>query len=457
MTIEKTILSNLLYNEEFVRKALPFIKNEYFRDNSEKALFQTIKGFIDKYNSLPTKEAIAIDLQNRTDLNETLFKECNEIVDVLKRDEKTSIEWLIEHTEKFCQDQALFNAISKSIQLINDEKGSISKGTIPQLLSDALSVSFDSSIGHDLIEDWERRFELYQTKENKVPFDIEYFNKITKGGISNKTLSICLAGTGVGKSLFMCHCAAANVLDGRNVLYITLEMAEEKIAERIDANLLGVAIDELAILPKEVYEKKVKRLKDKTVGKLIIKEYPTSTAGSSNFRYLLNELKLKKNFIPDIIYIDYLNICISSRIKSGANVNSYQYIKSIAEELRGLAVENNVPIVSATQTNRTGFTNSDVGLEDTSESFGLPATADFMFAIISNDQLAALNQFLVKQLKNRYSDPNIHRKFVIGVDRTKMKLYNTEQTAQDDIIDETKSVVKKANQKFGKDVFQDFT
>lgn len=458
MAIEKTILSNLVFNENFVRKALPFIKNEYFRDNSEKTLFQVIRGYIDKYNVSPSIEALVIDLENRTDLNETQFKECNEIIGTLKSDENTSIDWLLEHTEKFCQDQALFNAISKSIQLINDEKGSISKGSIPQLLSDALSVSFDTNIGHDLIEDWERRYELYQTKENKVPFDLEYFNKITKGGISNKTLSICLAGTGVGKSLFMCHCAAGNVMNGKNVLYITLEMAEEKIAERIDANLLGVAIDELAILPKDVYEKKVKRLKEKTVGKLIIKEYPTSTAGSSNFRYLLNELKLKKNFIPDIIYIDYLNICISSRIKSGANVNSYTYIKSIAEELRGLAVEYNVPIVSATQTNRTGYTNSDVGLEDTSESFGLPATADFMFAIISNDQLASLNQFLVKQLKNRYSDPNMHRKFIIGVDRSKMRLYNTEQTAQDDIIDEVKvASVKKPSSKFGKDVFQDFS
>jgi replicative DNA helicase len=458
MAIEKTILSNLIFNEDFVRKALPFIKSEYFRESSDRATFTTIKGYVDKYNVPPSKEALLIDLENRTDLNETQFKECNEIIRQLKRDEQTSIEWLIEHTEKFCQDQALFNAVSKSIQLINDEKGSISKGSIPQLLSDALAVSFDTSIGHDLIEDWEKRFEIYQTKENKVPFNLEYFNLITKGGISNKTLSICLSGTGVGKSLFMCHCAAANITDGRNVLYITLEMAEEKIAERIDANLLGVPIDELAVLPKDVYEKKIMRLKEKTVGKLIIKEYPTSSAGSSNFRYLLNELKLKKNFIPDIIYIDYLNICTSSRLKVSSNVNSYTYIKAIAEELRGLAVEYNVPIVSATQTNRTGYTNSDVGLEDTSESFGLPATADFMFAIISNDQLAALNQFLVKQLKNRYSDPNMYKKFVIGVDRTRMRLYNTEQSAQNDIIDESKTVTTSpVKKKFNKDVFQNFT
>jgi len=456
MTIEKTILSNLLFNEEYTRKVLPFLKAEYFRDTSQRLVFKLIDAYTIKYNTVPSKEALRIDLQNKTDISESQFKESNEIINALEIDTKTSLPWLVEHSEKFCQDQALFNAISKSIQLINgDEKVNISKGSIPELLSDALSVSFDTNVGHDLVDDWEKRYDLYHTKENKIPFNLDYFNKITKGGLSNKTLNICLAGTGVGKSMFMCHCAAGNLLDGLNVLYITLEMAEERIAERIDANLLNVAIDELSVLPKDTYEKKITRIKEKTVGRLIIKEYPTASAGSSNFRYLLNELKIKKNFKPDIIYIDYLNICASSRLKVGSNVNSYMYVKAIAEEIRGLAVEFDVPIVSATQTNRTGYTNSDVGLEDTSESFGLPATADFMFAIISNDQLAALNQILVKQLKNRYSDPNNYKKFVVGVDRSKMKLYNVEQSAQQDIIDDSPRTSVKS--KFDKSAFEDFT
>jgi replicative DNA helicase len=455
MTIEKTILSNLLLNEEYTRKVLPFIKDEYFRDSSEKLTFKLIQDYITKYNALPSKEALNIDLQNKNNVSETSFKEANDIIEGLSLDNKTSLSWLVEHTEKFCQDQALFNAISKSIQLINgDLKQDISKGAIPEMLSEALSVSFDTNIGHDLVDDWERRFDLYHTRETKIPFNLEYFNKITKGGLSKKTLNICLAGTGVGKSMFMCHCASGNLVDGLNVLYITLEMAEEKIAERIDANLMNIAIDELSELPKDVYQKKIDKIKSKTIGKLIIKEYPTASAGASNFRYLLNELKLKKNFKPDIIYIDYLNICSSSRLKVGSNVNSYLYVKAIAEELRGLAVETNVPIVSATQTNRTGFTNSDVGLEDTSESFGLPATADFMFAIISNEQMANLNQLLVKQLKNRYSDPNINRKFIVGVDRAKMKLYNVEQSAQRDIIDDT---AVQSKTKFDKSVFEGFT
>ncbi len=455
MTIEKTILSNLLLNEEYTRKVLPFIKDEYFRDSSEKLTFKLIQDYITKYNAIPSKEALNIDLQNKNNVSETSFKEANDIIEGLSLDNKTSLPWLVEHTEKFCQDQALFNAISKSIQLINgDLKQDISKGAIPEMLSEALSVSFDTNIGHDLVDDWERRFDLYHTRETKIPFNLEYFNKITKGGLSKKTLNICLAGTGVGKSMFMCHCASGNLVDGLNVLYITLEMAEEKIAERIDANLMNIAIDELSELPKDVYQKKIDKIKSKTIGKLIIKEYPTASAGASNFRYLLNELKLKKNFKPDIIYIDYLNICSSSRLKVGSNVNSYLYVKAIAEELRGLAVETNVPIVSATQTNRTGFTNSDVGLEDTSESFGLPATADFMFAIISNEQMANLNQLLVKQLKNRYSDPNINRKFIVGVDRAKMKLYNVEQSAQRDIIDDT---AVQSKTKFDKSVFEGFT
>jgi replicative DNA helicase len=456
MTIEKTILSNLLFNEEYTRKVLPFIKDEYFRDSNHKIAFKLIQDYIGKYNTLPSKEALRIDLQNKNNVSEMAFREVNHLVDELENDKKTSSDWLIEHTEKFCQDQALFNAISKSIQLISgNDKVDISKGAIPELLSTALSVSFDTNIGHDLVDDWERRFDLYHTKESKIPFNLDYFNKITKGGLSKKTLNICLAGTGVGKSMFMCHCAAGNLIDGLNVLYITLEMAEERIAERIDANLMNVAMDELAVLPKDVYEKKIEKIKSKTVGKLIIKEYPTASAGSNNFRYLLNELKLKKNFKPDIIYVDYLNICNSSRLKVGSNVNSYLYVKAIAEELRGLAVEHNLPIVSATQTNRTGYTNSDVGLEDTSESFGLPATADFMFAIITNDQMASLNQLLVKQLKNRYSDPNVNRKFIVGVDRAKMKLYNVEQSAQRDIIDD--SPMQNNNKKFDKSVFEGFT
>lgn len=456
MTIEKTILSNLIFNENYTRKVLPFLKDEYFRDNVEKKLFEQIRSYVGKYNSTPSLESLRIDFSNRNDLNEQSFSEGNDLLKSFEKDDKTSLKWLVEQTEKFCQDQALFNAVSKSIQLINgDTKLDISKGAIPEMLSDALAVSFDTHIGHDLVEDWEDRYELYHTKETKIPFNLDYFNKITKGGLSKKTLNICLAGTGVGKSMFMCHCAAGNLLEGLNVLYITLEMSEERIAERIDANLMNIPIDELSILPKDVYEKKISKIKEKTVGKLIIKEYPTASAGSNNFRYLLNELKLKRNFKPDIIYIDYLNICCSSRLKVGSNVNSYLYVKAIAEELRGLAVEFNLPIVSATQTNRTGYTNSDVGLEDTSESFGLPATADFMFAIITNDQMALLNQMLVKQLKNRYSDPNVNRKFIVGVDRSKMKLYNVEQSAQHDIIDDTPKQTNKS--KFDKSMFEGFT
>lgn len=457
MTIEKTILTNLIFNEEYTRKVLPFLNEEYFNDYVYKKLFDLVKTYTAKYNKPPSIEALRIDFSNRSDLNEQSFKEGDELLSSLTKDDKTSIEWLVEHTEKFCQDQALFNALSKCIQLINgDSKQDISKGAIPELLSNALAVSFDTHIGHDLVEDWLTRFENYHTKETKIPFNLDFFNKITKGGLSKKTLNICLAGTGVGKSMFMCHCAASNLLNGHNVLYITLEMAEERIAERIDANLMNIPIDELSVLPKDVYEKKINKIKEKTVGKLIIKEYPTASAGANNFRYLLNELKLKKNFKPDIIYVDYLNICNSSRLKVGANVNSYTYVKAIAEELRGLAVEYNVPIVSATQTNRSGYTNSDVGLEDTSESFGLPATADFMFAIISNDQMAGLNQILVKQLKNRYSDPNMNKKFVVGVDRSKMKLYNVEQSAQQDIIDDTPSAFGNTP-KFDKSVFEGFT
>jgi replicative DNA helicase len=459
MTIEKTILSSLLFNEEYGRRAIPFIKDEYFKDVNDRVIFNLIDEYLKKYNAFPSKEALIIDLSNRKDLNEHQFKDSTNTIEDLSSDPNTKITWLLDQTEKFCQDQALFNAISKSIKLMSDEKAEISKGSIPQLLSDALAVSFDTHIGHNLLDDWENRYAMYHRKESKIPFDLEYFNKITKGGLSPKTLNIVLAGTGVGKSMFMCHCASANLMSGINVLYITLEMAEEKIAERIDANILNVTMDELAEMPKDVYERKITRAKEKTIGKLIIKEYPTASASSSNFRYLFNELKIKKNFIPDIVYIDYLNICSSARLKTGTNFNSYTYIKAIAEELRGLAVEFNVPIISATQTNRSGSTNTDPGLEDTAESFGLPATADFMFAIITGEQLNGLNQLMVKQLKNRYNDPNIHKKFVIGVDRAKMKLYNVEQAAQRDIIHENHdtSNVSPMKKKFDKTLFEGFT
>jgi predicted ATP-dependent serine protease len=345
------------------------------------------------------------------------------------------LDWLLNQTEKFCQEKSVYNAIMESISILDDKTGKKTKGAIPDILSNALAVSFDSHIGHDFIENYEERFDFYHRKEVRVEFDLDYFNEITRGGLPRKTLNIALAGTGVGKSLFMCHCASANLTAGLNVLYITMEMAEEKIAERIDANLLDISVEDLSSLPKDSYDKKMKRLKEKTKGKLIIKEYPTACAGSGNFRHLLNELKIKKSFVPDIIYIDYLNICLSTRLKSNSNANSYTFIKAIAEELRGLAVEYNVPIVSATQTTRSGYSNSDLGLEDTSESFGLPATADFMFALISTEELESLNQIMVKQLKNRYSDPSSNRRFVVGVDRDKMRLYNAEDNAQEDIVD----------------------
>ena len=431
--IEHTIFSNLVYNEEFARKTIPFLRDDYFNRHSDKIIFNLIDDYFKKYNSMPSLEALAIELSNKS-VNEQTFTECKETLANFKQ-EKTDIEWLIDQTEKFCQEKAVYNAIMKSIQIIDDKSGNFSKGAIPQILTDALAVSFDTHIGHDYVEDHEARFDFYHQKEVRVPFDLDYFNKITQGGLPRKTLNIALAGTGVGKSLFMCHCAAGNLKQGLNVLYITLEMAEERIAERIDANLLDITVDDLKIIPKDTYEKKMERVKRKTDGKLIIKEYPTACAGSANFRHLLNELKIKKNFVPDIIYIDYLNICMSSRIKYGANVNSYTLVKAIAEELRGLAVEFGVPIVSATQTTRGGYSNSDVGLEDTSESFGLPATADFMFALISTEELQELGQIMVKQLKNRYSDPGVNKRFVLGIDRSKMRLYDVEQSAQEDILD----------------------
>lgn len=433
--IEKLILSNLITNEEFGRKAIPFLKTEYFQERTMKALFDGIDTFVKQYNKFPSVEALCIDLDNNKDIA-SIYVDVVGLVNSLDTEPSTNIDWLVNQAEKFCQDKAIYNAIMKSIEILDGDKDAHSKGAIPQILSDALGVSFDSHIGHDFLEDYDSRYEFYHKKEKRVPFDLEYLNKITKGGLPNKTLNVVLAGTGVGKSLFMCHCAAANLSKGTNVLYITMEMAEERIAERIDANMLNVTIDELSILPRDSYDKKINRVREKTSGKLIIKEYPTASAGAGHMRHLLNELKLKRNFKPDIIYIDYLNICTSSRLKYGANVNSYTYIKAIAEELRGLAVEFDVPIVTATQTTRSGFTSSDLGLEDTSESFGLPATADFMIALISSEELQDLNQLMVKQLKNRFGDPGMHRRFVIGVDKTKMKLYDVEQAAQDDVVDD---------------------
>jgi replicative DNA helicase len=421
-------------NEKYTRKVLPFIKPEYFQDRTERVIFEHVYQYVDRYNNIPTKEALIIEIDNDDKLSEDQFGSCIEIINDLEIEQNTNIDWLLDNTEKWCQDKSVYNAIMESISII-DGKSDKSTNALPELLQDALSVSFDGYIGHDFLDDAEKRFEFYNKVEDKIQFDLDMFNKITKGGLPKKTLNVILAGTGVGKSLAMCHFAAANLNEGKNVLYITMEMAEEKIAERIDSNLLNVPIKELPDIPKSMYDQKIDKLRAKTPGKLIIKEYPTASAGAGHFRHLLNELKLKRNFLPDIIYIDYLNICTSTRMKYGANVNSYTLIKAIAEELRGLAVEKNVPIISATQTTRSGYTNSDPGLEDTSESFGLPATADFMFALITTEEMEALDQIMVKQLKNRYNDPTLHKRFVIGVDRSKMRLYDVEQTAQEDILD----------------------
>lgn len=433
--IENYIISTLVENDEFARKTLPFLKKDYFSDDGQKVIFELVKQFVEKYNKVPNKAVLSVDLDELKGLNQTTYDQAKECIKQLGTNPTVDEQWLLDNTEKFCQDKAIYNAIMDSIKIMDNQKEQQSRGTIPKLLSDALAVSFDQHIGHDFLEDSVVRFENYHKKEKRIPFDIEFLNKITKGGLPRKTLNIILAGTGVGKSLAMCHMAAHNLSSGQNVLYITMEMAEEKIAERIDANLLDVTLDELALLTKDAYQKKIDRFRSKTTGKLIIKEYPTASAGSANFRHLINELRLKRNFKPDIIYIDYLNICSSSRLKAGANVNSYTYVKAIAEELRGLGVEFDVPIVSATQTNRTGYTNTDVGLEDTSESFGLPATADIMFALIATEELDKLNQIMVKQLKNRYSDPTKYKRFVIGVDKSKMKLYDVEMGAQSNIMD----------------------
>ena len=432
--VEFLILRNLLHNEEYLRKVIPFIKSEYFEDNHQKIIFEEIQNFVEKYNQIATKEVLCIEVENRSDINDSSFKEVVGIITSLE-DELSEFEWLVDTTEKWCRDRAIYLALMESIALADGTDEKKGRDAIPSILSDALAVSFDPHVGHDYLADYEQRYETYHRKEDRVEFDLEYFNKITKGGLPNKTLNIALAGTGVGKSLFMCHVASSVLLQGRNVLYITMEMAEEKIAERIDANLLNVPIQEIGELPKVMFEDKVTKLAQKTQGTLIIKEYPTASAHAGHFRALLNELALKKSFRPDIIFVDYLNICASSRYRAGSNVNSYTVVKAIAEELRGLAVEANVPIVSATQTTRSGYGSSDVELTDTSESFGLPATADFMFALISTDELEELGQIMVKQLKNRYNDPTIFKRFIVGIDRAKMRLYDCEQTAQTDMVD----------------------
>ena len=432
--VETTILKNLIFSDEYSRKVLPFIEKEYFESYHEKVIFEEIAKFIIEYNNLPTKEVLIIESEKRTDISDDGFKDiCDEVG--AYENIPTDMQWLLDTTEKWCKDRAIYLALVESISIADGNNEKKTQDAIPSILSDALAVSFDNHVGHDYLQDYEERFKFYHTTEEKIPFDLEFFNKITKGGLPNKTLNIALAGTGVGKSLFMCHVASSSLLQGKNVLYITLEMAEEKIAERIDANLLNVNIQQLPEVPEVMYEKKVTALAKKTQGTLIIKEYPTASAHAGHFKTLLNELALKKSFRPDIIFVDYLNICASSRYKANGNVNSYSYIKAIAEELRGLAVESNVPIVSATQTTRSGFGSSDPDLTDTSESFGLPATADLMFALISTEELEGLNQIMVKQLKNRYHDPTMNKRFVVGVDRAKMRLYDCEQSAQEDIVD----------------------
>lgn len=438
--IEQTILAGMIYNEGYVRTVLPFLKDEYFEDQNDKFLYTAIKSYIDQYNGLPTKTALRIAIDESNSLNEERYKQVTGVLDALTYDEKIDQAWLVDTTEKFCQDKAIYNAVRKSILVLDGKVKELDKGAIPQLLSDALGVSFDTNVGHDFLENADERFEFYHRVEEKLEFDLEYFNKITKGGLSKKSLSVALAGTGVGKTLFMTHCASAALMSGKNVLYITMEMAEERIAERIDANLLDVTLDDLRLMPKDAYQKKIDRVRSRTSGKLIVKEYPTGSAGANHFRHLLNELNLKKKFVPDVIFIDYLNICMSSRLKHGANINSYTLIKAIAEELRGLAMEFNVPVMSATQTTRSGYGNSDVEITDTSESFGLPATADFMFALISTEELEKIGQLMVKQLKNRWGSIDSPKRFIIGIDRSKMKLFDAEESAQDGLTGGVKQI-----------------
>ena len=453
--IELTILRTFIHDEEYLRKVLPFIDREYFEERIEKIIFVEISDFAQVYDKCLSTEILSIEIQKRDDISEEEYKNASQLLETLS-EPSSHDQWLLDTTEVWCRDRAIYLALMESISIADGKDDKKGRDAIPSILSDALAVSFDNHIGHDYLEDYEDRYESYHRKEERIEFDLDLFNKITKGGIPNKTLNIALAGTGVGKSLFMCHVASSVLLQGKNVLYITLEMAEEKIAERIDANLLNVNIQNITDLPKPMFEKKVHKLKKKTQGELIIKEYPTASAHSGHFKALLNELSLKKSFKPDIIFIDYLNICASSRYRANSNVNSYSYIKAIAEELRGLAVEANLPIVSATQTTRSGYGSSDVDLTDTSESFGLPATADLMFALISTEELEGLNQIMVKQLKNRYNDPTIYKRFVIGIDRAKMRLYDCEQKAQEDIIDNGQEEEYNKENKITKKSFTEF-
>jgi replicative DNA helicase len=433
--IETIILSKMFSDEDYTRKIIPFLRDEYFHDSAERKLFSYMNAFINKYNSLPTIEAIEIAAQNDTSVNENDFKNLNEKLTQMDSDLEVNAKWLLEETEKFCKDKAVYNAIMKSIQIIDGGDKEHSQDGIPSILQEALGICFDNNVGHDYLDNSESRFDFYHRVENKMPFDLEMFNKITGGGLPNKTLNIALAGTGVGKSLFMCHMASGALAQGKNVLYITMEMSEEKIAERIDANMMNVNIGELKDLSRSMFDTRIDKIRNKTEGKLIIKEYPTASAHVGHFKALLNELMLKRNFAPDIVFVDYLNICASSRFKPGAGVNSYTYVKAIAEELRGFAVEFDLPVVSATQTTRGGYANSDVELTDTSESFGLPATADLMFALISTEELEKMGQLMVKQLKNRYNDPGLNKRFMVGIDRGKMRLYDLEESAQKGITD----------------------
>ena len=433
-TIERTTLTQLVTNEQYARKVLPFIKRDYFSDRTERTIFEEITKFVDKYNKIPTQTSLEIEVQGRKDLNEDEYKKVVAVIQTLSSTD-VDFDWLVDTTEKFCKDKAVYNAIVEGISIIDGKDKDRGPDAIPSILTDALAVGFDNAVGHDYLLDSESRFDYYHTVEEKIPFDLEFFNKITKGGLSPKTLNIVLAGTGVGKSLFMCHVAANCLSQGKNALYITLEMAEERIAERIDANLMNITTEDLHDLPKQMFVNKIAKIIKSTSGKLIVKEYPTASAHTGHFRGLIKELAIKKSFKPDIIFIDYLNICASSRFKGAASVNSYLYIKAIAEEIRGLAVETNIPILSGTQTNRSGFVSTDIGLEDTSESFGLPATADLMFALISNEELDELGQIAVKQLKNRYNDPTVNKRFVVGIDRAKMRLYDVKVSEQNDLVD----------------------
>jgi len=433
-TIERTTLTQLVTNEQYARKVLPFMKKDYFADRTERTIFEEITKFVDKYNKIPTQTSLEIEVQGRKDLNEDEYKKVVAVIQTLSSTD-VDFDWLVDTTEKFCKDKAVYNAIVEGISIIDGKDKDRGPDAIPSILTDALAVGFDNAVGHDYLVDSESRYDYYHTVEEKIPFDLEFFNKITKGGLSPKTLNIVLAGTGVGKSLFMCHVAANCLSQGKNVLYITLEMAEERIAERIDANLMNITTEDLHDLPKQMFVNKIAKIIKSTSGKLIVKEYPTASAHTGHFRGLIKELAIKKSFKPDIIFIDYLNICASSRFKGAASVNSYLYIKAIAEEIRGLAVETNIPILSGTQTNRSGFVSTDIGLEDTSESFGLPATADLMFALISNEELDELGQIAVKQLKNRYNDPTVNKRFVVGIDRAKMRLYDVKVSEQNDLVD----------------------